>query len=129
MRVLQKEKFTDTDTVYSDLQNAFQRAAESQENRIYIIKGQTALGKTSTYIEFMKKSLRPVLIAVPTYELKEQIIRDAKDCGVNDICVTPDITSFVNKVLYKTNSFLHIFNRQIVISAGLFLTVVLCFEV
>lgn len=83
--VLQKEKFTDIDTAYMDLQNAFQRAAESQDNRIYIIKGQTALGKTSTYIEYMKTSSRPVLIAVPTHELKEQIIRDAKEYGVDTL--------------------------------------------
>lgn len=94
IRVLQKEKFTNIDTAYMDLQNAFQRAAESQDNRIYIIKGQTALGKTSTYIEYMKKSSRPVVIAVPTHELKEQIIRDARVCGVNDICGTPDINTY-----------------------------------
>lgn len=94
IRVLKKERYVDTDTAFQDLQNAFQRAVEAKDNKIYIINGQTALGKTSTYINYMKKSTCPVLIAVPTHELKEQIIRDAKSCGVEDICGTPDIKTY-----------------------------------
>lgn len=54
----------------------------------------TALGKTSTYIQYMLESQKSVLIAVPTHELKEQIIRDAKIAGVEEICGTPDMNSY-----------------------------------
>ena len=80
--MLKKEKYVPIETAYQALQNAFYKAIESHDNKIYIINGQTALGKTSTYINYMKNSVKPILIAVPTHELKEQIIRDAKNAGV-----------------------------------------------
>lgn len=94
VRVLKKEKYVPVETAHQALQNAFYRAIASQDNKIYIINGQTALGKTSTYINYMKNSVKPILIAVPTHELKEQIIRDAKNAGVKDICGTPDINAY-----------------------------------
>lgn len=71
VRVLKKEKYVPVETAHQALQNAFYRAIASQDNKIYIINGQTALGKTSTYINYMKNSVKPILIAVPTHELKE----------------------------------------------------------
>lgn len=94
VRVLKKEKYVSVETAYQALQNAFYSAIASQDNKIHIIKGQTALGKTSTYISYMKESQNSVLIAVPTHELKEQIIRDAKSAGVKDICVTPNMKAY-----------------------------------
>lgn len=94
VRVLKKEKYVTIEKAYQELQNAFYRAIESQDNKIYIINGQTALGKTSTYIRYMQESQKPVLIAVPTHELKEQIICDAKAFGIEDICGTPDINTY-----------------------------------
>ena len=94
VRVLKKEKYVSVEKAYQELQNAFQKAVEVRDNKIHIISGQTALGKTSTYIRYMQESQKPVLIAVPTHELKEQIIRDAKIAGVKDICGTPDMNSY-----------------------------------
>lgn len=94
VKVLKKERYVSVETAYQTLQNAFYRAIESHDNKIYIINGQTALGKTSTYINYMKNSVKPILIAVPTHELKEQIIRDAKNAGVKDICGTPDMNAY-----------------------------------
>lgn len=94
VKVLKKERYVSVETAYQALQNAFYRAIESHDNKIYIINGQTALGKTSTYIRYMQESSKPVLIAVPTHELKEQIIRDAKNAGVKDICGTPDMNAY-----------------------------------
>lgn len=94
VRVLKKEKYVSVETAYQALQDAFYSAIASQDNKIHIINGQTALGKTSTYIKYMQESQKPVLIAVPTHELKEQIIRDAKSAGIEGICGTPDMNSY-----------------------------------
>ncbi|MGN0606224.1 MAG: hypothetical protein ACI4JM_06855 [Oscillospiraceae bacterium] len=94
IRVLRQENYTDIDTAYQELQNAFQRAVNSDENKIFIIKGQTALGKTSTYIDYMKSSKKSLIIAVPTHELKNQIIEDAESSGILNICSTPDIRTY-----------------------------------
>lgn len=102
VRVLKKEKYVPIEAAYQALQNAFYKAIESHDNKIHIINGQTALGKTSTYINYMKNSVKPILIAVPTHELKEQIIRDAKNAGVKDICGTPDMNAYgISKEIIK----------------------------
>ena len=51
--ILKKECYVDLETAYQDLQNAFQAAMASTENKIFLIKGQTALGKTSTYLNYI----------------------------------------------------------------------------
>lgn len=94
VRVLKKEKCVTIEKAYQELQFAFQRAVESHDSKIYIINGQTALGKTSTYIRYMKENVKHLLIAVPTHELKEQIINDARIAGVENICATPDIDTY-----------------------------------
>ncbi len=94
VRVLKKEKYVSVEKAYQELQNAFQKAVEARDNKIHIISGQTALGKTSTYINYMKNSIKPIIIAVPTHELKEQVVRDSKCAGVEDICCTPDIRNY-----------------------------------
>lgn len=105
VRVLKKEKYVPVEAAHQALQNAFYRAIASQDNKIYIINGQTALGKTSTYINYMKNSVKPILIAVPTHELKEQIIRDAKNAGVKEICGTPDMNAYgiSEEIIEETN--------------------------
>ena len=92
--ILKKEHYVDLETAHQDLQNAFQTAMASAENKLYLIKGQTALGKTSTYLNYMKDSVRPVVIAVPTHELKRQIFYDANLHGIEAICATPDIAAY-----------------------------------
>lgn len=94
VRILKRERYVDLETAHQDLQNAFQTAMASPENKLYLIKGQTALGKTSTYLNYMKDSVRPVVIAVPTHELKQQIFYDANLYGIEAICATPDITTY-----------------------------------
>ena len=52
------------------------------------------MGKTTTYLNYMKDSVRPVVIAVPTHELKQQIFYDANLHGIEAICATPDIATY-----------------------------------
>ena len=42
----------------------------------------------------MKDSVRPVVIAVPTHELKQQIFYAANLHGIEAICATPDIATY-----------------------------------
>lgn len=106
VRVLEKERYVTVERAYNELKNAFQKAVESRDNKIHIISGQTALGKTSTYINYMKSSIKPVIIAVPTHELKEQIVCDSKSAGVENICCTPDIRNYriSHEIISETDS-------------------------
>ena len=54
----------------------------------------TALGKTSTYFNYMKNNECPVMITVPIHELKRQIFYDTNLYGTENICAAPDIATY-----------------------------------
>ena len=63
------------DEVYADLENSFCKAINSDDNRIHLIRAQTAIGKTQIYINYLSKSDKPCIIAVPTNILKRAVYR------------------------------------------------------
>lgn len=94
VRELKKEKYVSLEEVSADLNYAFQRAVNSHNQSVYIIKAQTGAGKTETYIQYMKNSEKPLLIAVPTHNLKNEILHKAKGMGIENICCTPDLKDY-----------------------------------
>ena len=94
VRETKQEKYVSINEVSNELNNAFERAVNAQDNKVYIIKAQTGIGKTHTYINYMKDTESPLLIAVPTHELKKEIYRKAIAMGINNICCTPDIDEY-----------------------------------
>lgn len=72
-----------------DLKDKFSQAVKSDEKGIHIIKAQTGLGKTKTYIDYLKSADMPCVIAVPTHELKEEIYQRAVRNGIINISCTP----------------------------------------
>ena len=94
IRELKKEKYVPLEEVSADLNYAFQRAVNSQSQSIFIIKAQTGAGKTETYIRYMKNSKKSLLIAVPTHNLKNEILNKAREMGIENICCTPDLNDY-----------------------------------
>lgn len=94
VRELKREKYVSLEDVSADLNYAFQRAVNSQSQSIFIIKAQTGAGKTETYIRYMKNSQKPLLIAVPTHNLKNEILNKARITGIENICCTPDLNDY-----------------------------------
>lgn len=94
VRMLKDEEYYSLEEANADLKNAFYRAVEANDYSVHIIKGQTALGKTDTYLNYMAQGTKPFLIAVPTHKLKNQILEDARNMGITDICCTPDIDEY-----------------------------------
>ena len=58
---------------------------ESNENVWHVIKAQTALGKTETYLELLKNTSLKILIAVPTLKLKHEVRERAAAMGIEMI--------------------------------------------
>lgn len=94
VRQLQKESYVSLEEVGEDLQYAFERAINAQDSSVYIIKAQTGAGKTETYLQYMKHSDKPLLIAVPTHDLKKEIASKARSIGIENICCTPDLDEY-----------------------------------
>ena len=94
VRQLKKENYVPLEEVSMGLKNAFDKSIKNQDANIHIIKAQTGAGKTETYLQYMKQSDRPLLIAVPTHELKKEIYHKAQSMGIENICVTPDLDEY-----------------------------------
>lgn len=95
VRELKKEEYVSLEEVSTDLNYAFQRAVNSRSRSVFIIKAQTGAGKTETYIQHMKNSEKPLLIAVPTHNLKNEILNKARMTGIENICCTPDLKDYL----------------------------------
>ncbi|MBR2284695.1 MAG: DEAD/DEAH box helicase family protein [Ruminococcus sp.] len=94
VRKIRDEKYVSLEEVSDDLHAAFDRAISAQDNHVRIIKAQTGAGKTETYLQCMKHSEKPLLIAVPTHELKKEIYRKSVAMGIENICCTPDLEEY-----------------------------------
>lgn len=94
IRMLKKQEYVSIEEAEQDLHSAFERAVSMDDNDIHIIKAQTGLGKTETYLQYMMHTDKPLMIAVPTHELKSEIYRRAKSCGIEDIYCTPFLNDF-----------------------------------
>lgn len=95
IRQTQKERYASIEEVTEELNQAFQKAIDSYSKSIYIIKAQTGIGKTQTYLNYMKKADKSLLIAVPTHDLKKEILQEAQNMGIENICCTPDLEDYV----------------------------------
>lgn len=56
-----------------DFQENFRNAMDDSRKMWFVIKAQTALGKTETYLRLIKNTSKRVLIVVPTNNLKSEI--------------------------------------------------------
>lgn len=66
-----------------DFQKNFRNAMDDPRKMWFIIKAQTALGKTETYLRLIKDTSKRVLIVVPTNNLKSEIRRQrAEPMGI-----------------------------------------------
>ena len=65
---------------------------QCQEHKMFLIKAQTSLGKTTAYAESIINAKKTkVIIAVPTNRLKNQVYNQLKELGVEDIFQTPEL--------------------------------------
>lgn len=85
------ENYYPIQEVEADVYGKIKNAVDSTDREVHVIKAQTAIGKTHTYIELMEDSERPFLIAAPTNILKHDIYRRALEKGITDIMETPSL--------------------------------------
>ena len=85
------KKYFSIDEAFSDLKIKLNNAIESNENKITVIKAQTALGKTHCYVNLVKNSDKLFVIAVPTNILKDEVYERLISEGVNGAVKTYSI--------------------------------------
>lgn len=85
----EKQLFTIEEAI-EDFVETFLKAINNNDTRWYIIKAQTALGKTETYIKYLIVSGKRVLIVVPTNKLKREVKERAAAVGV-ELVASPSL--------------------------------------
>ncbi|MBE6904674.1 MAG: hypothetical protein E7476_00125 [Ruminococcaceae bacterium] len=83
------------DEAYEDFKDRFHIAMKNLNPGVTVIRAQTGIGKTSAYLDYLKISPVPCVIAVPTNRLKQQVAADARKLGVPVVC-TPSVEPIKN---------------------------------
>jgi len=91
-----------------DLKCRFQQALEEDDDRIHVIKAQTALGKTELYLNYIGNATRPCMIAVPTNRLKHEVVERARDMGIR-VMNTPSLPEILDDLPMRISEPIHYF--------------------
>lgn len=106
----QTEPYVSLNESYCKMENALKTARLSGGNSIHLIKGQTGLGKSYAYKKLLREPGHPVIVAVPTVILKNEIARALEDIAVEalslkELCMPEKMSSTVQSLydrgLYK----------------------------
>ena len=79
--------FVSVDESFKQISYELKEALKSKKDQIHLISGQTGIGKTSLYIDAInsRKYKKPLLIAVPTSDLKSELIQRIGKENIFDI--------------------------------------------
>lgn len=78
----EKPIYSSVEAAYADTENKFNNAMKAQDERIHVIKAQTAIGKTHMYLNYLQAANIPCIIAVPTNILKNEVYQKCIDMGI-----------------------------------------------
>lgn len=85
--------FVSVDESFKQISYELKEALKSKKDQIHLISGQTGIGKTSLYIDAINsgKYKKPLLIAVPTSDLKSELIQRIGKENIFDIPFFDDL--------------------------------------
>ena len=95
-----KQQYVSLKEAETAVKSAFINAMNADDKRIHVIKAQTAIGKTSLYMEYLKNTKLPCIIAVPTNMLKNEIAAKCNTLGI-DVMATPSIMDIKDNIPEK----------------------------
>lgn len=98
IRTITEKEYCTLQEAEQSLAENFQAAMASQKNGIHLIIAQTGLGKTNTYLNYLKSADKRVLIAVPTHALKWEIVQKAQRMGITNIRCTPELPTLSDEI-------------------------------
>lgn len=87
VRLEVEPKYVPIEAAYNQLQQALYASVFSNDEDIHLIRAQTSLGKTQAFVELAKnrEGRKPLLIAVPLINLKEEIAERLSSGGGEQI--------------------------------------------
>lgn len=94
--------YVDISEARNELYSKVNDAIMSDDNYIHIIKAQTGIGKTETYIRCIRELEASCIIAVPTNSLKDEIYTRMKNAGI-EVRKTPEIPELEEDDMNRLN--------------------------
>lgn len=94
----EKEKYYPMDEAVELLKDNLEQAYRCQGQGVHLIKAQTAIGKTTQYIDLITRHPESkFLIALPTNILKKQVMNDLIRAGIGekDLYMTPSLSDSI----------------------------------
>lgn len=73
------------EVISAEMQEGFEAILQSLENKVYLIKAPTGVGKSEMIL-----MVQGAVIAVPTHKLKEELAQRCREAG-NDVLMTPEL--------------------------------------
>ncbi len=107
VRVLKEHDIKPLQQAEEELSMQFERVLKSKDNRVYVIKAPTGIGKTELYL-----NLKDVTIALPRHDLKEEVGLRMKAAG-NSFITTPKLPDDEQLKYYYTVGNLSLANQYI----------------
>lgn len=97
-KLAEQDEFYPLEECRMELKELLWEAVDSKENDMYVLRAQTAIGKTEQYCELVKKHPeRKFIIAVPTILLQRKVVSRLEKIGVK-CCMTESIVSKVKNL-------------------------------
>lgn len=100
-----------------DFQKKFRNAMDDPRKMWFIIKAQTALGKTETYLRFIKDTSQRILIVVPTNKLKSEIRRQRAESMGIEMMESPslrEIKDYIPDVVWDHIEYLYASGKSVI---------------
>lgn len=91
IRPLIKKEYVSIAEAEKSLAENFRSAVESEAEGIKLIIAQTGLGKTNTYLHYLKDTKHKFIIAAPTHKLIQELHEKALSIGVTNILCMPEM--------------------------------------
>ncbi|SFM36262.1 DEAD/DEAH box helicase family protein [Pelosinus propionicus] len=100
-----------------DFQKKFRNAMDDTRKMWFIIKAQTALGKTETYLRLIKDTSKRILIVVPTNKLKSEIRRQRAESMGIEMMESPslrEIKDYIPDVVWDHIEYLYASGKSVI---------------
>ena len=89
IKPIERKEYCTIEEAEKSLEENFYLAVNSNLSGVKLLKAQTGLGKTSTFLNFLKRTKDSYILAVPTHELAREIYEKANNMGIRNIRLVP----------------------------------------
>ena len=108
IRPIEKKDYVTIQEAEESLEENFKSAVEGNGTGIRLIIAQTGLGKTNTYLHYLKSTDKRFIIAAPTHKLIRELYEKALEIGVTNVICMPEFPDISPELTAEIEHIYHI---------------------